>query len=841
MGFLTRLAEAWGALRGTAPRSIEERVLNLVEQRLARLAESDSAQEIYGTPVDWAQIYSFRGVPLVPVYAAETRPEKNQTLRTIQQLDQARNVGRVLEETNPNAAGLIQRLIDYNVGKGSTTDVHGTDEGEEPPRRLSRRVHDFLKVFKRVNGWLHVEEEFVWREAVDGEWFLRFWPMSPKDAEKRNLPFPVAQVRFVEPSAVRPPAGEDSEGEWSYGIHTPDFDVLDPQAYCVHDWRTGTDEIVEAQFIIHHRVGTNRNRKRGVSMLYACDGELVGASKLRHATREGEKNRASIVYFRRHKAATKEQIHAVRESEATAVAAMAGAYAGTPQAAASQVYVQPVDPGSVVDIPEGLDPLPAPASPNTEGSKSSVQAALEAVAARFGFPVWAVSGSTESAGNFAVALTAESPMTKSIERSQGRLAECSDAAQTKAIEIAIEQGELPEETLEKVDLLVSFPSPVARNKAEETTRRKTLNEAGVMSKATWSTEEGLDPEKERQQIADEQAQQPQQQAPGANGNGNGKAPSGTAPARYAQLLTGTAREQRGAPQGGDAGGEEEEAAEDEEGGPLAAALARLEAGEEGALEEVLALLDDDEAVDELMDLLTGRAPLSEQRLSEAKRVTRKEGEEWETGGRKYKRSGGKTVRVAQEKKKPEPKGGKQEAPRQGAAPPQAPAKHKHALPDDHPVGKALASLGVELTAELLDDPEKLAAAIRGAAAGKGGAAGPKSEPAAAAAAPKAEASPRARAAAGAVKDYVEKTLTPRLQALTRLKGGEQQAAHAALRAEAERALDQMGLESMSKADLLAAGKALARDVTAGTGKAEIIDRIRRAVLEPVETFVGAAG
>lgn len=44
--------------------------------------------------------------------------------------------------------------------------------------------------------------------------------------------------------------------------------------------------------------------------------------------------------------------------------------------------------------------------------------------------------------------------------------------------------------------------------------------------------------------------------------------------------------------------------------------------------------------------------------------------------------------------------------------PPAPAAHPHALADDHPVSKALSSLGVKLTPELLSDPAALADAIR---------------------------------------------------------------------------------------------------------------------------------
>src|SRR5947208_691747 len=106
----------------------------------------------------------------------------------------------------------------------------------------------------------------VRRLHVDGQFFLRFYPQ----------PDGVTRVRFVEPSAIRPPVGADAEGPWSYGIHTPDGDVLSPAAYCVHDFRTGADEIVEAQFVVHAKINCLSDAKRGVPSLYAVEDELRG-------------------------------------------------------------------------------------------------------------------------------------------------------------------------------------------------------------------------------------------------------------------------------------------------------------------------------------------------------------------------------------------------------------------------------------------------------------------------------------------------------------------------------------------------------------------------------------
>ena len=535
MSLLSRLRDAWSALRGDA--------VPVAEAAPAGPLVEASFSEIFGTPVPLSEYIFANGRLLTPIpWGPQQRKEKNVTVRTLYDHDRVRQNSRVLAETNPNAAGLIDRLCAYNVGKGSSTEVQAADEGDEPPKRLAGKVRDFLKAFKKQGGhldrWPSLEKEMVRRLHVEGEFFLRFYPQ--KDG--------LTLVRFIQPDAIRPPVGEDSEGPWSFGIHTPDDDVLSPAAYCVHDFRTATDEIVEAQFVVHAKINCLSDQKRGIPSLYAVEEELRGSAKLRYAVREGAKNRASITYFRRHEQASQGAVRALQGAQAAFILDRP-----TDTGNQSQVYVEVLEPNSVVDIPSGLDPLPPPSDPNSASAGASVDQALEAVAARFGVPTWIVTGKSDT-GNFAQALVAESPFTITLQDSQADLAQLSDACQTKALEIGAEQGLLPDDVLEQIDLLVSFPSPVSRNRLEETNRRKILHEANVLSETTWATEEGLDPAQQKQQMIEERADPvpplptkvpslPVDPATGrtATPAQQGKAaPSGTPAARYAQLA---AREQ----------------------------------------------------------------------------------------------------------------------------------------------------------------------------------------------------------------------------------------------------------------------------------------------------------
>lgn len=480
-----------------------------------RLAES---ADIYGSPVDWGRLFAWRGQPwaLAPVWGPEMRQEKATTIRTLQGHTHARNLSRRLAEVNPNAAGLIERLTDYAVGKGSSTEVHGID-GEELPRRLVAQIEGRLALIRKANAWVELQEEMVSRLVTDGEWFLRIFPMDDG----------VTQVRFVEPAQVQPPQDADHDGPWSYGILSAEGDTATPVAYNLRDPLTGQDERVEAHFIVHAKMA-RRNQKRGIPLLYACEDDLEGTARLRHATREGEKARAAVSYFREWESVSREAIRAIQDERYT------DSYTRTTSTGEErEVRVERVEPGAVIDVPKGMQVKPPPSSPNSDAAGAAVQQGLEAVAARFGLASWCVTGSSD-ASNFAASLTAESPMTKSIERLQGRLARWVDDAETRCLEIAVEQDLLPQDTLERVDLLVSFPSPAARAKKEETDRRKVLRDNNILSEATWRAEEGYDDaelEQIKKERADGVALLPSRVTATAT---NPETPSGTPAARYAQ-------------------------------------------------------------------------------------------------------------------------------------------------------------------------------------------------------------------------------------------------------------------------------------------------------------------
>lgn len=459
-----------------------------------------TAADIYGTPVSDYELNYANGRPLTPIYGPELRAANLQTIRTLTELNRVRHLSRYLYERNPNAAGGIAGMGRYVVGCGSAQTVQGTEPDKEAPARLAKAVTKLLDAFKLAAQWQTVEREIYRRYLTDGETFIRLTPMDDG----------VTALTFIEPDQIVPPSGESHDGPWSWGIQTdPDRPGV-PVAYNVRDYVENTETRVPSQFIFHLKRGSNLNQKRGLPALTSCIDELQGGHKLRHASREGEKVRASIAYVRQHAQAPVSAIQSLQSDLAS------GTFDRSTPNGTQEVTYQAIEPGSVQDIPEGLEYQPPPPSPNSAAASESIKLSLEAVAAALEAPYWLISGDS-TASSYASSLTAESPFIKLVEGEQSVLSTYVDAVLTAVIEIAAEQevDGVPDDVLERIDLHVNYTVPVVRAKLEEANRNKILREMKVKSPQTIAAEEGLDWDKEQANFAELPPDPATAPAPGA--------------------------------------------------------------------------------------------------------------------------------------------------------------------------------------------------------------------------------------------------------------------------------------------------------------------------------------
>lgn len=441
---------------------------------------------IYGTPISDAEFLTWNGRPLTTIFGPEIYKDKQRTIRTLQELNRVRHVSQYLYERNCNAQGGINGMGRYVIGGGSAQEVQSTDPDSEPPARLAKAVTALLDEFKKVCAWKTVEREIYRRYLTDGEAFIQLTPMADG----------LTALKFVEADQIVPPQNQSMEGPWSWGILVDMDRPGIPLKYNVRDYTTSTERQVDACFIFHLKRGTNLNQKRGRPALTPALDELDGGNKLRHASREGEKVRASIAYIRQHALAPVGAIQGLQNNAST------GSYQVQTPNGSREVTYQKVEPGSVQDIPQGLEYKPPPPSPNADASAQSVRLSLEAVSAALEAPYWLVSGDS-SASSYASSLTAESPFIKLVEGEQDVVGEYVDDVLTAVVEIAAEQerDNIPMDVMERIDLHVSFTSPVVRNKLEETQRNEILRNARIKSPQTIAAEDGLDFDKEQANFA----------------------------------------------------------------------------------------------------------------------------------------------------------------------------------------------------------------------------------------------------------------------------------------------------------------------------------------------------
>ena len=172
-------------------------------------------------------------------------------------------------------------------------------------------------------------------------------------------------------------------------------------------------------------------------------------------------------------------------------------------AASSQMQpVQQIFPGQVIDLQQGTEFQNGPGySGSAANTELMLNATLKAAAVRWRMPPWMLTGDIDA--NFAGALVMDSPLVKNIESDQDYHKRKYTELVRKAVAIGIEQGTLPERTLEMCDISCECPPVAARDPEKETKISETLVKNKVMSRRTWAVREDLDFETEIENIKEE--------------------------------------------------------------------------------------------------------------------------------------------------------------------------------------------------------------------------------------------------------------------------------------------------------------------------------------------------
>jgi hypothetical protein len=437
---------------------------------------------------------------LFPIFPGryDSRVSSNYLFLTETQLDLLRVYSRFLYELNPTAKAPLQRLCDYTIGKGFTYSVAGKDSNDA----LIEQAQDIIDKFIEVNNWSNYEQEIFLRTHRDGETFLTFFPQEDG----------LTIVKVVEPETIRNPytaqnlqkgpnqAIDGSEVEWKFGIKTKSPDNSTPLAYAVMYYTDpiSSFEVIEAKDMVHVKANVDRQIKRGLSDFFALQEVLINLQKLLRAGVLGESVRQSIAMIRQFSQANQATVQSLQSNNTSF-------YEPQPIGPNNSPNLQPVQivqPGSQVDIPEGLEYQSGPQG-NSSNAVELLNASYQQLAAWWGVPQWLVSGSSDDT-NFASSLVSESPFIKNVERRQQFYEVHFKKVMKRVLEIAEEQGLLPVGSTDKLKIEVECQSAHVRDAGKETEQNETLYTNQIMSKKTWQLREELDPEQEEENMKNEE-------------------------------------------------------------------------------------------------------------------------------------------------------------------------------------------------------------------------------------------------------------------------------------------------------------------------------------------------
>src|SRR5262249_19405668 len=118
---------------------------------------------------------------------------------------------------------------------------------------------------------------------------------------------------------------------------------------------------------------------------------------------------------------------------------------------------------------------------------------------RFHMPLWLISG--DASRNNALDLQAEGPWGKWVKDDAAWFCRHVRNVLLRVLEAAVESGHLAPCYLDETDVVVTPQRTTEqRNPMLETNRNQTLFQNGLMGKPTWSVREGLDFEKEQEDL-----------------------------------------------------------------------------------------------------------------------------------------------------------------------------------------------------------------------------------------------------------------------------------------------------------------------------------------------------
>ena len=403
------------------------------------------------------------------------------------QLKSIRDRARFVFATNEFAHGLVQCFQSFVVGSaGFKWRVASIDLKNPVPEDLLKRCQASLDIFREYNNMVDVENEIVYRLHVDGEVFLRKFPQANG----------MLVIRFIEPELVRGYATDIGSPKDSFGIIVEEDDINSVLGYQVILKPTVTREptFIPAEEIIHIKIGTNANAKRGLTTFYPVFQNLTNCEDILASTVTMAKARAKIAMIRKVNNVAPDSMASLVDSQIDATLGGSNNMGAT-----ENIGLERFGYGSIITAPANIDYEFPGANVDAAGLIQVLQANLRSLATRFGISETLMSGDASN-NNYSSALIAEAPARRTFERWQGivgrSLAECrfepNKSLAWSQIHLAAEHGIIPKEILKNIKITSEAYSLQSREHQKEAEMNNIYHSMGVKSIQTIRAELGLD-------------------------------------------------------------------------------------------------------------------------------------------------------------------------------------------------------------------------------------------------------------------------------------------------------------------------------------------------------------
>lgn len=441
------------------------------------------------------------------------------------QLMTYRAISRWAYEQNEYYGGLIDRMVDYQAGKGFAWEVAESgrnfaayDEDSPAPPEVTR-AQSTLDSFSETDGRRSRDREECRRVLRDGESYRRvFVPAMEGDDP---------QCRFVEPEHITAPPELSGLEEWKFGVLAKKHDAERHMAYFVKAFSEDPGEVVLAEGVQWHEIPehllnglhrgpgciihrkesrSDRSVKRGLPLFWGGTDGLEQAESLIDNLTSVAAFLSTVAYYREHApgvtgaevANFQERIKRRQETQQTDTSPsvsllpfLAGLVNGITGFLGTNGQ-QTVDGPRVVDVTNGMTYVPPPVQSNIAAFLSVLQARIRAACVLAGVPEY-IGTADPSNQNFASIKEAGSPF---VVATEGRQADAADSSRRVANTVLRYAG--ADSPTIKVNV-VSSPVAMKPDLEQSQIRAQDL-QAGILSPQQAIRAAGRDPKQTQKEI-----------------------------------------------------------------------------------------------------------------------------------------------------------------------------------------------------------------------------------------------------------------------------------------------------------------------------------------------------